>query len=244
MENEIKEVLDSLYKRAREERESKEPYKNLFKASEKGLKSLLSQASKDCNGIIINLGSVIEKKFNIKLSNKLYKLLKLMPYALGDLRKEISEKESGPCEADKMREIYYQEVLEEIKLSREVKFFDPHTGIGGAMIPLPQTIKEIGVEIDGKTLILSNVLDKIKKAAEKLEPSFVSPEIEVSNNCILLTLYQKSSSCKHCFRLISFEEFISPHFHNSTIAKLIERQKPQPKEVLDALQAGVDAHSE
>ena len=87
----------------------------MFAASERGLESLLSEASRDMERVILNVGSVIEKRFKIKISNKLYSLLKALPYAMHGLRENITDKEGNGCCADKTRLIYYEEVLAEIK---------------------------------------------------------------------------------------------------------------------------------
>ena len=109
------EVINSMVNRFRKERQQSEPWKDLFKASEKGLLQLLSNANHQIGSIILDVSDMIEEKFNIKVSKKLYDLIKALPFAMWELRTNIQNEDGSCCCADKARQIYYEEVLAEIK---------------------------------------------------------------------------------------------------------------------------------
>lgn len=112
-------ILDGMVESAREEAAKTEPWKELFAASEQGLQGLLSQAAHQCNGVILNLARVIEKRFGVSTSNDLYDLLKALPFAMLHLRNTIDDEQGGCCCADKARRIYYETVLAEIEAIRK-----------------------------------------------------------------------------------------------------------------------------
>lgn len=114
LEQALAEVIGGLLARADAEREKSESYKNLWDASENNLRSLLSEAHHQMMEPIMSVCKVIEEKFEVRISDKLYDLIKLLPVAMSELREHITEKEGHSCCADKTREIYYQEVLAEI----------------------------------------------------------------------------------------------------------------------------------
>jgi hypothetical protein len=110
------EVITGLAARFDEQRRQSDPWKELFAASEGGLRGLLSEAQHKTNSIILDLSSVIQEKFGLKrTSRKLYDLLKALPFAMNQLRDHIQTEDSHSCCADKARMIYYEEVLAEIK---------------------------------------------------------------------------------------------------------------------------------
>lgn len=112
----LSEVVDGILQRADEERQKSEPYKNLWEASEKNLTSLLSEACHQMDFVVIDTLEVIKKRFNIsRISDEVYNLIKLLPFAMSILRENIKDKEGHSCCADKALEIYCQKLLEEIK---------------------------------------------------------------------------------------------------------------------------------
>lgn len=116
----LREVMVGLFGRAEVERRATEPWKDLFKASEDGLESLLSAAASQANIVIMSLADVIKTKFGIaRVSPKLYGLLKALPFAMNELRDQIDEREGMTCCADKARYAYYLEVLAEIDRIKE-----------------------------------------------------------------------------------------------------------------------------
>jgi len=113
--NSLETVFSALAKRFEEESSQTEPWKNLFKASDQGLKGILSEADMQMMRVVLNTTDVIKKKFGIRMSNKLYNLIKALPFVMNRLKDTIREQQGLSCCADKAREVFYQEVMAEIK---------------------------------------------------------------------------------------------------------------------------------
>jgi hypothetical protein len=108
-------VVTSIADRADAEMQKEKPWAELWEASEGGLRSLLSEADHQMKGPVFALCDIIKKRFGIKkISGKLYDLFKALPFAMWEVREHISNTQGMSCCADKAREAYYQEVLEEI----------------------------------------------------------------------------------------------------------------------------------
>lgn len=109
-------VIEHMCSVARSEAQKTEPWKNLFASSEHGLQGLLSETQHQMNAVVHNTIDVIKQKFEIKrVSNELYDLIKLLPYAGAALRESITKEQGNCCCADKTRRIYYEQVLAEIE---------------------------------------------------------------------------------------------------------------------------------
>lgn len=116
----LEEVCCGILQRAEHDRRQTDSWKNLWAASEHDLKGLLSEASDQTGSIILNLCSVIQERFGIKhLSDKLYNLLKALPFAMNHVRDKINDEQGLSCCADKARLVYYEEVLAEIQRIQE-----------------------------------------------------------------------------------------------------------------------------
>lgn len=111
----LDDVCSSILKRADEERQQTQPWKDLFKASEEGLRGLLSESERQMTSIVLNTSKMITAKFGIRCSNKLFRLIQALPYAMLCARDKIHEEQGLSCCADKARQVYYQEVMDEIK---------------------------------------------------------------------------------------------------------------------------------
>jgi len=123
----LEEVCSNLLKRADEERQQTEPWKNLFAASEQGLKGILSESKNQMMTIALNTTKVITQKFGIRCSDKLFGLIKALlwlsstKYAMSYAGDAIHDQQGLSCCVDKAREVYYREVLEEIRKLIEEK---------------------------------------------------------------------------------------------------------------------------
>jgi len=116
----LEDVFSHILKRADEERQQSEPWKNLFSASEQGLRGILSESRDQMRTTAMNTINVIKLKFGIECSNKLFGLIMALPYAMHKLGDAIRDQQGNSCCVDKAREVYYQEVLDEInKLKAE-----------------------------------------------------------------------------------------------------------------------------
>lgn len=81
--------------------------------------------------------------------------------------------------------------LDEIKT-----FYDPHPGFGGAIIPMPATVKNAADELNEKTMTLREAIAKIQAVA--------NGTILVHNGFISLKIYE-SDGATHAWRVISFK---------------------------------------
>lgn len=114
--NALKDVIGNILDRAEQERKASEPYKDLFKASENGLRGILSNASNQIDNIVLTTLTVIQEKFELpRVSDKLFRLIQVLSYASSLCEDNISHKEGFSCCVDKTNHIIYQEILEEIK---------------------------------------------------------------------------------------------------------------------------------
>lgn len=118
-------VLSLILKRADEEREQSESWKALhLAASEKGLKGVLEKAESQMMQIVMETSDVLSKKFGIPVSNKLYGLIKALPFVMNTLQEEIKQKQGLFECRGKAKEAFYKEVLEEIRSLIEKKTND------------------------------------------------------------------------------------------------------------------------
>jgi len=113
--NALESVFNGILKRSHEEREQTEPWKNLFTASEQGLRGILSEANSQMVRVTIDTTDIIQKKFGIRCSNKLHGLIKALPFVMNKLGDAIHDEQGLSCCSDKARQVYYDEVLAEIK---------------------------------------------------------------------------------------------------------------------------------
>lgn len=94
-----------------------------------------------------------------------------------------------------------------------MKFCDPHPGRMGAIIPLPESIKFIANELNGKDAILgefelpNGAVFLLKNEAAKLVDLkfFKKADVKVYDDYIGLSL-EEESGMLHMFRVISFKE--------------------------------------
>jgi hypothetical protein len=110
-------VVSNLLAQAAIDNRASPAWKDLWTASEQGLSSLLSEAESQTKSILIKVCDVIKDRFGIpSVSPRLFKLIKALPFAMWEVREYISEEQGHSCCADKARQVYYEKVLEEIKL--------------------------------------------------------------------------------------------------------------------------------
>lgn len=85
-------------------------------------------------------------------------------------------------------------------LEKKVQLFNPHQGIGGALLPLPESIREVANELDGQKLSLNEVLKKLEQIAEKL-----NGKVEVIEKYQYISFtYEDKIKRRHMYRLISY----------------------------------------
>jgi len=79
-------------------------------------------------------------------------------------------------------------------MSREIKLYDPHPGIGGALLPLPKPMRDIAEKLNGQSMSLEEVIKMISPVAEKVggkvavveKHGYISFQIKDSHNRIHL----------------------------------------------------------
>lgn len=111
-EAEIASVINKLADRISAERKSEQPYEDMFKASEGGIRPLLSKANMEITRVLLSCFDVIKERFEVNDANQLWSDLKLLPHMMRETRRDISEAEGSCCEADKTREIVAQHFLQ------------------------------------------------------------------------------------------------------------------------------------
>ena len=84
------------------------------------------------------------------------------------------------------------------------KFYDPHPGFGGAIVPLPSKIKQVADWLNGKRLSINVAVKKIKKATG------VHSKVEVKDGWICLWIgnlnLEQGKGPLHTFKVISFKD--------------------------------------
>ena len=51
--------------------------------------------------------------------------------------------------------------------NKNVELYEPHSGIGGAVIPLPLKMKDVANELSGKIMSLENIIEKLSPIAKE-----------------------------------------------------------------------------
>ncbi|MBI4434358.1 hypothetical protein HY635_00865 [Candidatus Uhrbacteria bacterium] len=50
-------------------------------------------------------------------------------------------------------------------LDRIVTFYDPHPGLAGCLVPIPDVVKWVADELNGRSLPLAEAIERIQRAA-------------------------------------------------------------------------------
>lgn len=118
--NSLETVVLSILERSDAERRESEPWKDLFRASEGGLEGIIYDADHKLMEIVLTTTDVISQKFGVRCSNRLFNLVKAIPFALNRVSDEIEESQGHVCHADKARRVYVEEIMTEIhRLKKE-----------------------------------------------------------------------------------------------------------------------------
>lgn len=78
-------------------------------------------------------------------------------------------------------------------------FFDPHPGFAGAAIPLPEPVKKVADELNGKTLSLKEAIARLRAVG------IGSVEVVQQYNYIGLRLGGDKRYATHFFRVIRYK---------------------------------------
>lgn len=112
-------VINGLLDRFHEENQKTERYKNMFEASENGIRGLLDHANDEMERIVLDTMQVLEERFNLEVTHDLYTLIKALPFVRDDLEGLISKREGWVCSVDKARELVGLYALDLIKKETE-----------------------------------------------------------------------------------------------------------------------------
>ena len=95
------------------------------------------------------------------------------------------------------------------ELEQEIYLHDPHPGIGGALAPLPNQIKEIADDLDGTVTTLHKAMKRFSPAAAKLCGRLECIESKKYEKNMITFEYQTNDGCTHCYSLIYYDYVIS-----------------------------------
>ncbi len=95
-------------------------------------------------------------------------------------------------------------------MSKEVIFYDPHPGVGGALVPLPEYLRIIAHWLVGQTMTVQAATDYLIGTVEivglKQDQGGRLIVISEEENCILAKMgsFPEDLPC-HCWRVIRFK---------------------------------------
>jgi hypothetical protein len=111
----LKAVMTSLCQLAEEERRKTEPYKDMFEASEYGIRGVLNKLNDDVERLVLTAYQVIEDRTGKKLDDDFYLFLKGINLFWGDMKNEICDREGMCCSVDKVRELVKNYALNSLR---------------------------------------------------------------------------------------------------------------------------------
>jgi hypothetical protein len=82
-----------------------------------------------------------------------------------------------------------------------VELYDPHPGFSGAVVPLPKQLKKVADSLNGKRIVLEDVLKMITHEAEK-EGGSVNL---VDDYNYIKYSYKQDTGKQHHFRLLRYK---------------------------------------
>lgn len=80
--------------------------------------------------------------------------------------------------------------------NKVAKFFDPHPGIAGAAIPIPEPVRLVANKLNGKTMTLRKAVEIIKSATDG--------DVRVVKEYSYIALLIRRGNIEHMFRVIRF----------------------------------------
>lgn len=85
----------------------------------------------------------------------------------------------------------------------KMQFYDPHPGIGGAIVSLPEHLRIVANYLDGKDLPLEESQQLIQEAIDDIGCHDCA-KIEFFNDCVLVKITENGAT--HCWRLVRIRE--------------------------------------
>jgi hypothetical protein len=85
-------------------------------------------------------------------------------------------------------------------MEKQVKFYNPHPGFGGALLPLPTSMKRLADSLDGQVMTLEQAIEKLTPAAKELDGILgIVEEYRYIG-------FEFRKDMTHSYRLIDYEE--------------------------------------
>ena len=114
----IKEVIEMLVKVADEERSKDTAYKDLFKNHE-GIEGLLRDTAHRMTSAVLDACQILEKKYKMKITNEIFKVLLGLPLFEDFLEKHITNLEGFVCSVDKTYYLLSEIIKKEFNEGKE-----------------------------------------------------------------------------------------------------------------------------
>lgn len=90
--------------------------------------------------------------------------------------------------------------MAQVNLNSVVTFFDPHPGLLGCPVPIPDAVKQVADALNGQSLLLAEAVERIQRAAGgEVEVAFEHRHISFELPGIL-----RGCPCTHSWRVIRF----------------------------------------
>jgi hypothetical protein len=86
-------------------------------------------------------------------------------------------------------------------------FFNPHPGLLGAAVRIPEPIRLVANQLVGSGLTVEEAVENIREQAQYLveEGEYDEYEVKVHPGCILLVLREADTRRRLCWRVIEYE---------------------------------------
>jgi sulfur transfer complex TusBCD TusB component (DsrH family) len=118
-DNDIKNVLSSIVRRAEEESRKTQAYAAMFEASHEGLRGILDQASSQMTRVVLDTMDVLTRKGLLSaapddyvIRNRVYYMLEMLPVMCTALEYDIDAREGWSCVKDKVRHLVYETFMD------------------------------------------------------------------------------------------------------------------------------------
>lgn len=93
-----------------------------------------------------------------------------------------------------------------ITLRTVVTFFDPHPGLAGCLVPIPDVVKRAANELNGLSLPLAEAIERIQRVAG----SGVDVALNEGHIGLSLPGILDGHACMHSWRVIRFRKALRP----------------------------------
>ena len=85
----------------------------------------------------------------------------------------------------------------EVNLDEVKTFYDPHPGLAGAMVRIPEKVRQVAQELDGQPLSLREAVNKIR--------AVTNGEVSVVPEYKYIRLLIRAGGLYHSYRVIQYK---------------------------------------